>query len=505
MIRALLWTLAVVVVGLSVRGAVAATCTITGSVRLESEDSYYCDTNHTSCTGWFEVDLDSKTGANAVPLRYMEVDVYVGGSQIGRAFSDANGAYSVSFQNSICAGSNVQLVFVFARVHESDRFAPTPRYRFHVTTSSGNSWSASIPVTLTGTTTNYSYTFTRPASTAGRFANVYYTFNSALTEVISWSNRLLNYSYFNATFIGNRFQVWHYSGSGPGEWGLDHIKVAWGNHHRGNGNRHEFGHTIHHIVNQELRTDCRHSYDYQYTSMNNAPSYGFRDCEWGYTAVDEAMALFFATRSVTVANNAWACSCGSTSNQDLCTETAVSSFSGVDSDRMKFCPSTSDRFIGIGDAFANSTARCANLGQTPGNTEGCDCDPDDGTLCPISNPNFRLTQGWMNRVQVARFLWDMIDSQNETNDNENFTMPSLIASMESMPCTFDGVGVDGNCNEFQQSKTVPRCNPVSGNSLNISQSTPKSVHKYNVWDLAELFPGDQGSERILNCVQGAID
>ncbi len=30
-------------------------------------------------------------------------------------------------------------------------------------------------------------------------------------------------------------------------------------------------------------------------------------------------------------------------------------------------------------------------------------------------------------------------------------------------------------------------------------------HSYNVWDIAELIPGDQSAERVLKCVDGAHD
>lgn len=28
---------------------------------------------------------------------------------------------------------------------------------------------------------------------------------------------------------------------------------------------------------------------------------------------------------------------------------------------------------------------------------------------------------------------------------------------------------------------------------------------YNIWDISELVPGDQNSERLINCVQNASD
>jgi hypothetical protein len=131
---------------------------------------------------------------------------------------------------------------------------------------------------------------------------------------------------------------------------------------------------------------------------------------------------------------------------------------------------------------------------------GCDCA---SVTCEDA---FRLSEGWQNQTQVQRLLWDMIDSSTDSGqDDTNESISSFVGFMAGMPCSEGTLHVDGTCNEPNNKLgSVLVCTPPDDTDV---QSAPHqgTRHSYNVWDLAELIPGDQGSERTLNCVQGATD
>lgn len=168
-------------------------------------------------------------------------------------------------------------------------------------------------------------------------------------------------------------------------------------------------------------------------------------------------------------------------------------------------------FKAIGDRWIVSQDQCVRLKKYfggPGWPAGCGCNetfPGSG----ICNDVWRLSEGWRSETQVTRFLWDMIDDNNEGGpypDLTNYlTMSDFVSIMEAMPCSSSSVGVDGTCNEPARWQ-VTNCNPVvDGTYLPAGSPMTGSRDSYNVWDIAEMIPGGQANERILNCVQGAGD
>src|SRR5262245_27100675 len=95
-------------------------CTIGGSILLDSSDSYYCDTGvlgTTACSGWREKDLDS----TRVPLGFMEVCV-MSGLAPSCTISNASGNWSrtVTLSGSQCAGQELEVRYYFSRGNEND-------------------------------------------------------------------------------------------------------------------------------------------------------------------------------------------------------------------------------------------------------------------------------------------------------------------------------------------------------------------------------------------------
>ena len=77
--------------------AAAASCTINGSMTIQPKDQYYCDTTilGSACTGWKEVDLDTKT----VGVPYMYIEVTSTSFDFKYTSSDINGNWSVTLTN----------------------------------------------------------------------------------------------------------------------------------------------------------------------------------------------------------------------------------------------------------------------------------------------------------------------------------------------------------------------------------------------------------------------
>lgn len=127
---------------------------------------------------------------------------------------------------------------------------------------------------------------------------------------------------------------------------------------------------------------------------------------------------------------------------------------------------------------------------------GCNCT-GPSNVCPAA---FRSTTGWRNDAQITRFLWDLIDSSTDGGqDNDDFGVTDIVALLEGMPCVGNHDGEDGSCEEPVSSPCDPPNEgpPPSGPSPNRDS--------YNVYDLAEALPNSQENERVLNCVQGALD
>jgi hypothetical protein len=105
---------------------------------------------------------------------------------------------------------------------------------------------------------------------------------------------------------------------------------------------------------------------------------------------------------------------------------------------------------------------------------------------------------------VARFLWDLIDAHNEVGqDDTNESMSSLALIFQNRTCAASsGYGVDGTCNEPNRSSSS-NCVPSNGD-IPLSPAFGNR-DSYNAWDIGDSMPGNQTSERTINCVQGATD
>jgi hypothetical protein len=109
--------------------------------------------------------------------------------------------------------------------------------------------------------------------------------------------------------------------------------------------------------------------------------------------------------------------------------------------------------------------------------------------------------GFRNEVNIARFFWDHIDSNNETNDNDNSDMSTVAANLELMACDAGIFGADGTCNEPNRlnSGSCPFDTLLPGTPMNATRDS------YNAWDVADALSGDQGTELLLNCLASASD
>lgn len=480
--------------------AVAVVCSISGYVRLQPADQYYCDATPTGsvqdCANWTEVDLDTAVK----PLKYIRLDLRTAsGTYLGFAITDYNGYYSTSvvLQGADCTGQTLVANVVFRRIHEGDIGSPTPRYRLRLRPYSSNStWAAATQKTLTGPSTQHDILFQRNGGTASRIADLYYTTNSAVSQIILWTSNLD--AAFGTTY--GTLEMLFETGYNATSWA---DFPNWGVHlnendvNKGAVIRHEVGHLVYATMLRGNRAGNCVSYAY-----NNAASHGGESCEWGETATGEGVAHFIATRSITYSDeNAWLCTCFDPANQDICSEVAV----GVlEDDRNQVCSNGSGRFSGIGDTYASTQNHCTQLKRTGGN--GCLCPGfENGNYC--SSLWSMLGGGFRNEVQVARFLWDLIDTHNEGADLTDLSMGGvggLASIFEGMACDSNaGYGVDGTCNEPSRANDadcIP--NPPTDAEVTPHQGTRDSL---NVFDIADVVPGDQTGIRTVNCVQGAGD
>jgi hypothetical protein len=216
--------------------------------------------------------------------------------------------------------------------------------------------------------------------------------------------------------------------------------------------------------------------------------------------MDEAVANFFAARSITGNDNAFICGCRDVYYPAHCSDAAALILLGdPEQDGVGSC--TNGALAGIGDVFANSPANCTYLAAQG---QGCNCfiSPSDPYAC---HDEFRLSTGWRNEIQNARFLWDVIDSGTDGGaDNDDLTTSQLIAELAAAPCSGSDQGVNNTCNEPLR-LSLNDCIPVNdktGVPPGVAMGTRDS---YNPYDLSVWISGNQLSERILNCVQGATD
>lgn len=482
----------------------AATCTINGTVAVEPLDGYYCDTTFgNNCSGWKVVDLDIARGAAAKRLPYMRIEVWQGSTFLGKTHASSTGAYSITFTvpQSFCSLASVTVQHWMERIHEADLNASTKRYRFAITAfvpgnpppedQMVNRYIVPVSVPLTGTTTTLGVTFPANTSLSSRLANLYFTVNSAISDIVTWTSRLDGHFRHTSGAANGIFRVvygpeW---GGGGGNfmdgWG---ILLGYDTYNRGSLVRHELGHGVREALHDRKCgfSGCS-SYNYYFVG-----GYGSDSCEYGSAAFNEGIASFFGIRSATTHDtNVWDCRCRDNNNQGICSQMSNNL---TTPDRVQLCPDLDGDFVGVGDRWIVSSATCKRLNPNKG-CYGC-ATGGDGFCTPLYNAFW----GWRNIVQVQRFMWDLIDTNNEGgNDNVDYTAGSLITKMQAMPT---GFGVDGSCRESERAPGQD-CNPVIDGPP-VSGGTG-SRDAYNPRDISDLLPEDLANVMAINCVGFATD
>ncbi|MBI3202782.1 MAG: hypothetical protein HYZ29_14685 [Myxococcales bacterium] len=483
--------------------AAAATCTITGTVAVEPLDGYYCDTTFgNNCSGWKVVDLDAARGAAAKRLPYMRMEAWQGSNYLGKTHTSSTGTYSITFAvpGSTCAGQSVTMQHWMERIHEADLNASTKRYRFAVvaydpalgpnnTSQMLNRWKVLVPVSLTGANTSLTVTFAANSSLGSRLANMYFTVNSAITDIVTWTSRLDgHFSHASGGADGILRVIYGPDWAGGGgnataDWGL---LMQYDTYNRGSVTRHELGHLV-----REALHDRACSLDRCSTyNLYSAGSYDADSCEYGSAAFNEGIASFFGIRSATTHDtNVWDCRCRDNGNQGICSQTSNNL---TTPDKVQDC--TGGGFVGVGDRWIVSSETCKRLSPTNG-CSGCPTGAD-GFCIPL----YSALAGWRNVVQVMRFMWDLIDTSSDGGwDNVDYTAGSLVTAMQSMPT---GFGEDGSCREPEH-PPAQDCNPAVDGSP-VSGGTG-SRDAYNPRDISDLLPEDLANVMDINCVGFATD
>jgi len=526
---------------LSASVAYAATCTHSGSLKIKSLDSYYCDSSDlSSCAGWKEVDLRTTTK----PLRFMTVYALVRNTVtiLDSAITSTTGAYTFSWEAGSCPGS-IDVLPMFARVHESDASAANvvnPRIRFAVVVPPDGTTVMSHRIPGVAISAPYHYVYPNTNGVPGdpsfhtKVANIYYTMNSAISAVVQWSEGL-NFTFSAPLANANYFKVRYapdQETACAGCMSIDnfYVQFSGSQYNRGSLVRHELGHMVHASLHGfDQKDTC--GFDYQYGASLDVDrrKHNVMSCEWGFEATLEGLATFFGTRSIVTADqNVWDCFCVENGNQEICSQMAArpdTKHSVEFPSSQRPCPG--GVFTGIGDTFASRREHCigvlsaAGQGCTPGcqdSSLGPLCWPcDDFTTRVIDKPDTPGADGvcdhfedygFRNEANITRFMWDLIDANNEGGqDDSQWPMVSLLAGFELMSCGTSSTdwGANGNCNEPNRavaSSCVPSAvygpTPASG-------STTGTRDSYNASDISSLFPGNQADERSVNCVNGAMD
>lgn len=498
----------------------AVTCTLTGTVKIEPMDAYYCDSDLLSCSNWNERDLDTKIGsANAAPMRYMWITVRQGSTQVGHAVTNSAGAWTatLNFASGVCAGKVVDIRYYFNRIHEDDVALPNPRERFvlvnlinEATNPEPGTSAAYHSIdgqTLSGNTTagpalRFLNTGINSATPTVRRANVYYTAESAVSEMVTWPTLSAGFSKPSGTMPVRIGYEDTFDGGGIANPSWNGLILGWNRYRNGAIVRHELGHLAHGYLHGGHRNaDCQtYNFNTPSTSSPLYNKYSDRSCEYGSAATSEGFASFLGLRSIVESGiNAFWCTCESPASQQVCSDLAAG-LSDSDGDWMTGCVANSGLapvgFLGVGDIWADHPFDCIRLRGD----ESCTCS---GSPC---SPAFYNDAGWRNYAQVLRFLWDMLDSTTDGGqDDTELTISGLLNSIVAMPCNGNFGGFDGSCEEQASTELPPffRCNPSTDGFLAPPGSGTRD--SYNVYDFAEAFSGDQAAERTLNCVQGATD
>jgi hypothetical protein len=235
------------------------------------------------------------------------------------------------------------------RVHEADVGLPNPNYRFQIVNYEGLTHQETIQKTTNGTNTFVEKVYKR-ATTIGLFArvaNTYYTVNSAVKEMIWWHPSIN--LYFDAPY-GNVFKV-NSSLAVQGAFALPanrEIHLHPEDYLTGSVARHELGHVVQWIIHGGNRNGKCGSY-----WLGNVDGHGYNSCEWGVSAMDEAVANFFAARSITGNDNAFICGCRDVYYPAHCSDAAALILLGdPEQDGVGSC--TNGALAGIGDVWFSS-------------------------------------------------------------------------------------------------------------------------------------------------------
>ena len=483
------------------------TCTLRGRRTIEPLDSYFCDNASSDCTGWLEQDLHrARTGdLGPRPLQYLRIDLYQGNKFLLTTHTDANGdwAASVRLPGDTCVDQQVDVRWVFARVHEDDLNASNTRYRFYITSNNADASRYTFNrVRLSGTVTSYDHT--TPSSTtseAARIANVFYTANSTVRELVRWTGRL-NQAFASRNLREGGAMRIRYDAANAGVFSTAEDQPRWRvnlgyeTYNRGAYLRHEIGHLVHMATHSgRMSLVCNSD------NLGSVRGRSDTGCDHGFNALLEGLPSLIGMRTIFDSNtngNGWWCTCGDNGNQNVCSDSIATALR--DNDRIVGC--TAGVFSGVADDFATTAANCSRLRRQ----DGC-CDLDTCGACGTAGDcaqSFWQRHGWRNTRQIHRFLWDLLDSTTDGGqDDTDLTMAGangFIAILENMPCDAGVFGVDGTCNEGARA-SASQC--VESNSATAPPADANGTRDtYNVWDVAWLVPGDQENERVINCVQG---
>jgi hypothetical protein len=508
-----LWGVLVgVLLSLLASQARAVSCNVQGTVTIEPQDSFYCDTTvlgSAACSSWREVNLDTTTK----PMRYMWITVVPHDGVEASTRTDANGNWSTTVwvNAAQCQGQAVDIQYKFARLWEFlGGFYNGPLSRFWIVDVDEannmpgvNLHAKEVHQILSGPTHTRNQNWTRGSTdVTTRLANTYYILNSMITEVVTWSDNL--HSRFLSDLMGEPVLKFGMELNVGGFGGLTRtphdVLIGWPAYGAGGVVRHELGHVVHTYVHHEDRNWGCLSYGFSHSSCTGTDGCeNKRSCEYGSTALSEGLANFFAVRSITTNDTqVWGCACfdgaSGGSYWHICSDHALSTFDS-DGDWFKDCSGGLGLdFSYIGDFRVSSPSTCVRLNKEG----GCNCSPPMGsTACPLS---FYSSTGWRNATQITRFLWDLIDQSTDDGgvDNENLGITDIVQALEAMPCVGNHGGEDGSCEE---DFTTP-CDPESEGPL---PANPPSRDSYNVHDIEHALPNSQTAERALNCVQGAPD
>lgn len=499
----------VILVSLLLSGSVAsaATCTITGTYLIQSLDSYHCDNSvlPTQCIGYVEQDL----ATNDRPMKYMFVSFHEDNSSKTHITSNStniNGVVTASFTRTTCPDTIIAREWLL-RTHESDGNSAFPRLRFAVQKPIAGDpiWTAEHTYTRSGNSYTRTVTHLRsvnPTSFASA-ANVYYTANSAISQMIGWHTRLNDYWLNTFAAQASVFRFVYANDTVVDAGGLfdgTDIHIDKDDYNWGALIRHEIGHAAHWALHGK---DASNNWNY----LGNCHSYmygnvaghgpGGPTCEWGATATMEGIASFLGIRSSMInesIGSVWVCDTRDNSNINVCSD-LESTINGI--------PDRIGGSTGIGDTYAWNSSHCPRV--RPGG--GCNtCVAGVCTPCPDANSDGicddYVDLGFRNEVNTVRFLWDLIDYNNETGDDTDRSIVDLANGWANMSCSSSSGGIDATCNEPH--RTVGNCSPVSTTG-DVPATGNGTRDSYNMRDLSVAFNTGLTQELDVNCGVQALD